>query len=78
MDRADRLIDQDEAVRNSFVQHHVVNGRGSLFPAQGDASRSKLDVSHTLYQLLGTSLTLRSTGGPVQGCDGVLHRRQRC
>ena len=64
MDRADRLIDQDEAERNSFVQHHVVNVRGSLFPAQSDASRSKLDVSHTaLYQLPGTSLTLRSTGG---------------
>ncbi|KAI4620730.1 uncharacterized protein J4E87_007058 [Alternaria ethzedia] len=43
MDRADRLIDQDEAERNSFVQHHVVNGRGSLLPVHGDASRSKLD-----------------------------------
>ena len=64
MDRADRLIDQDEAERNSFVQHHVVNVGGSLFPAQSDASRSKLDVSHTaLYQLPGTSLTLRSIGG---------------
>ncbi|KAI4912120.1 uncharacterized protein J4E92_010165 [Alternaria infectoria] len=43
MDRADRFIDQDEAERNSFIQHHVVTGRGSLFPVQGDASRSKLD-----------------------------------
>jgi hypothetical protein len=42
MDHADALIGQDEATRYSLIQHHVVNGRDSLFPvADEDNGKGK-------------------------------------
>lgn len=52
MDRANRLIDQEEATRYSFFEHHIVNGRTSLFPeqeAQGDEQHTKVKLGEATY-----------------------------
>ena len=52
MDRADQLIDQEEATRYSFIEHHIVNGRTSLFPkqeAQDDEEHTKVKLGEATY-----------------------------